>query len=232
VRGGAQRRLQPYYIRIRAKGYASRTHGPYHNKGNTYHEFVVELMRETGLRGVVTDPGGTPIPGVQVSARSTMGIDGLGYPCADAQPATTDKDGRFEIRGLPQGFTHLSCSAPSLHQETSILQLYDVPADDVKIVMKGTGIVRGKVVGPDGKRPSGDVLVSIEPPGGSRVGQWGGAARCKEDGTFEFKGVPPGQYVLSTDPMHAREGGDPNAKEVTVTAGQTVEVELTHHRSR
>ncbi|NQT82545.1 carboxypeptidase regulatory-like domain-containing protein [bacterium] len=217
-----------YAIRIRAEGYASRSQGTYRNKGKTYHEFVVELLRQASIKGVVTDTDGKPIPGVAVSAQNTLGINGLGYSCSDAKPATTDEQGRFEAASLPQGFTQVRCRVPSLYQTTPIFELFNVPSDDIKIVMTGTGIVRGKVVGPDGKPPAREVHVSIGPSGGNRVGTWGGSMRCKEDGSFEFKGVPPGDYLLSSNPGLMIQGTDPNAKPVTVKAGQAIEVEMTH----
>jgi hypothetical protein len=224
-----------YEIRIRANGYASRKHGSYDNKDNTYHEFIAELMREASIKGIVTDADDKPIPGVVVTARGTLAIDGLGYPCVDAEPATTDKEGRFEISGLPEGFTLLTCRKPSLHQATSMFELYEVHGrsddrqDDIKIVMTGTGTVRVKVTGSDGKRPSEEVHVSIQPPGGPRRGQWGGSGTCKEDGTCKFKEVPPGEYLVSTNPMFMIEGKDPDAKSVTVKVGDVVDVTVTEY---
>jgi hypothetical protein len=219
-------------IHVRAAGYAARQLGSYHNQGDTYHEFAVELMRAASLKGVVTDPNGKPIPGVKVTPRCILAIDGRGYACVDARPATTDEQGRFEIGSLAKGFAQLRCRGESLHQATAIFELYDVPSNDIAIVMTGTGIVRGRVIGPDGEPAAGEVHVSIQPPGRSRVGQWGGGTRCKEGGTFEFKGVPPGQYVVSAEPGLMIEGNDPNAVTVTVTAGGTVEVEIATQRAR
>ena len=224
-----------YEIRIRANGYASRKQGSYNNKRNTYHKLVAQLMREASIRGMVTYPDDKPIPGVVVTARSTLGIDGLGYPYVDVEPATTDEEGRFEISGLPEGFTLLTCRKPSLHQATSMFELYEVSGrprdrhDDIRIVMTSTGTVRVKVTGSDGKRPSEEVHVTIQPPGGPRRGQWGGSAKCKADGTCKFKEVPPGEYLVSTNPMLMIKGEDPDAKLVTVNVGDVVEVAITEH---
>ena len=216
-----------YDILIRADGYASRKQGSFHNKGNTYHEFVVELIHEAGIKGIVTDPDGKPIKGVKVSARNTIGIDGLGYVCADAKSATTGEEGRFEIRSLPKGFTRIDCDAPTLHQETSISEMFDIPSDDdIKIIMTGTGIVCGKVVGRDGKPPTREFIAELEPIEGIRVGSWGGSMKCKKDGSFDFKGVPPGNYVIITKPNPMSEGEASAPKSVSVKVGETVEVEI------
>jgi len=59
---------------------------------------------------------------------------------------------------------------------------------------------------------------------------WGGSADTKPDGSFQFDNVPPGEYIVSamaTNPGPALQGKDPNAKTITVKAGQTTEVEVT-----
>ncbi len=185
-------------------------------------------MHEASIKGIVTDPDGNPITGVKVSAMNTIGIDGLGYDCTDAKPSTTDKEGRFEIRSLPKGFTLIRCRASSLHQETSISELYDIPSDDIRIIMTGTGIVRGKVVGRDGKPPTREFIVELEPREGVKVGSWGGSMQCEKDGSFDFKGVPPGKYILIAKPNPMRESEASAPKLVTVKVGKTVEVEIIH----
>ena len=215
-----------YAIVVRAAGYAARVAERYENKAATYHEFTAMLAPEAAVKGTVADAEGKPITDVQVSPASTLAMDGLGYACSDVKAAMTDKEGRFEIRSLPEGFTQLRCRAPSLHQETFVFELYGVPSEGIKIVMTGTGVVRGKVIGRDGKPAPGATHVSIGHPGGDRVGQWGGSMQCKGDGTFEFQGVPPGEYLVGTNPLLSIKGEDPNAKRITVKAGQTVEVEI------
>ncbi len=223
-----------YEIRIRAAGYASRGQGTYNNAGNTYHEFVVELMRTASISGKVVDTSRKPIAQAIVTAKGTCGIDGRSYPCIDAKPATTDRDGAFKIEALPKGFAQLRVRAPSLYQVTSSTVLYQVPPgfwdppDGIEIRMTPTGVVRGKVVGAAGQAKSGKVHVHIHPPGPSRVGQWGGSMQCNDDGSFEFKNVPPGSYLVGTNPVVARGGKDPDAKQVIVKPGKIVAVQVTH----
>ena len=94
--------------------------------------------------------------------------------------------------------------------------------------MQGTGVIRGKVTGADAdpKRPAHVHLVA---EGGAKRGTWGGSMRCKPDGTFEFRNVPPGDYVVSTRPLPDGAPDEPDVATVfvTVTAGKTVEVTLT-----
>ena len=50
--------------------------------------------------------------------------------------------------------------------------------------------------------------------------------QCKEDGSFEFKGVPLGEYIVIAKPNPMKEGEASSPKPVTITAGKTVEVEI------
>jgi len=214
-----------FLIEVRADGYATRGVGGYDNQGTTYHEILTELVREATAAGVVRDTAGKPIPGAEVTARSVLGIDARGYYPADASSAPTDAQGRFTVRGLPTGYATLRCRKGTLNQRAPIFKIYRVPAKDVAIVMQGTGVIRGKVTGVDAdpKRPAN---VHLAAAGGAKRGTWGGSMPCQPDGSFEFKGVPPGDYVLSTRPSFPGEPADPNAVTVTITAGKTVEVRL------
>ena len=87
-------------------------------------------------------------------------------------------------------------------------------------------MVQVTVIDEDGNPPSGEINVTIAPPGRSRAGQWSGSARLKDDGTFEFKGVPPGDYVVSTKGHVMIEGEDPDAKLITTEVGETVELTI------
>lgn len=205
--------------------YAARQAGTYRNEGGTDYEAVVFLSPKAAITGTVKDADGKPIRGVKVTVSEVLGIDGLGYPLASEVSDSTDEDGLFELSGLPKGFVTIRCSAESMYQKASF-ELYDVPSDGITIVMTGTGTVRGKVIFKSGP-PKGEIHVNIDPAGGSRVGSWGGSARCNPDGSFEFKGVPPGDYELSTTPSFLRKD-DSGVEKITVKAGETVEVKLNH----
>ena len=165
-------------------------------------------------------------------AWGVWGIDGLGYECSREAMATTDEGGRFELTSLPRGFASLRCSAPSLHQKSISSELFTVGAkpwedpEDATIVVEGTGTVRGKVIGDDGKPPQRSFIAEIQPRDGLKVGTWGGSMHCREGGVFEFKGVPPGEYAVIAKPNPMREGEASEPKPVTVTVGGTVTLEI------
>ncbi len=212
-------------LAVEGANYVSRQAGTCRNEGGTEMEAVVFLSPKAAITGTVVDVDGKPIRGVKISASQVLGIDGLGYSLQSEVSDTTDEDGLFELTGLPKGCVNLRCSAESMYQKASF-ELYDVPSDAITITMTHTGTVRGKVS--FGSRPPKEgVHVHICPVGGQRRGTWGGGAKCEPGGSFEFKGVPPGEYWVSTNPaiLHGDETG---AEKVTVKAGETAEVKLNH----
>jgi hypothetical protein len=222
-----------YEIRVQAPCYASRRLlDRYDNRNPEYYEATVRLAPESSIAGRVVDLAGNPIGGVKVRADNAIGPDGRGYRPAGQMEAVTDSDGAFLIRQLPRGRVSLHCRSEGLHQESSIFEQYDVPSADLKIVMTGTGIIRGRVVDAKGNPPADQVHVHARPPG-DLVGKWGGSMRCQPDGTFEFKNVPPGEYLLSTKLMSAPTDPIPaDAQTVTVIAGKTSQVEIKHTQRR
>ena len=219
-----------YDIQVEAEGYAGRSVGSLDNSGgHAYLDFDALISRTASLGGIVVDEKGMPLSGVEVSARGLIGIDGFGYNCVKSS-ALTDANGKFELAAVPEGSTGLGCRAPTLHQQTSIFERYAISNKtwekhpEIRIVMTGTGIIRGKVVDKDGNPPTRSYIVNIEAKGGSKVGSWGGGTQCKEGGAFEFSGVPPGEYVLTSQPNPGREDEASEPKPVVVTAGAVIDV--------
>ena len=66
----------------------------------------------------------------------------------------------------------IRCGTRSLHLKNSIFERYDIPSDDIKLVLTGTGTITGKVVDKDGKRPAGGIVLELEPEGGNKPGTW------------------------------------------------------------
>jgi 5-hydroxyisourate hydrolase-like protein (transthyretin family) len=219
--------LGHYQVSVVSEGYVSRKQGYYNNERPEYYRFDVRLARPSCVRGVVTYPDGSPIEGVKVSASNILGSDGFGYQCVGDKSGITDAQGRFEICSLPYGLMSVRCRRESLHLKNSIFEQYQIPSDEIELTMTGTGIIRGRVIDKDGKAPSGKVHVSVRPPG-EQIGKWGGSRECEADGSFEFIGVPPGDYFVGTDVKLMTEGDSTNAELVSVEAGKTCDMEIVH----
>lgn len=213
-----------YRVSISAENYAPRLLGYVQVGKNALKRYTAYLVPPAKVRGTVLDTDGKPVGGVHVRASSIMAADGRGYPLPAQADATTDDKGAFELAGLPQGFLQLHGYHKSYFM-LDILKPYTAPADGIILRATATGAVKGRVLKPDGK-PAADAHVSVNPPG-ERLGKWGGSTQVNPDGTFSFDAVPPGKYLVSTDPGLSATGNDPAAKEIEVKAGQTVEVEVT-----
>jgi hypothetical protein len=216
-----------YEVVITADGYVSRQAGRYANRGTTYHELVAELAPPASIEGLVTDLEGRPIAGAEAYAREIRGIDGHEYPTPDAEPTVTDAEGRFEIHSLPIGFAQIRCRVPSMHLARSTREICEVPGKPIELTMEGTGTLLGKVVDENGNVPAGEVSVEVRPVG-DVIGKWGGSIRCEADGSFEITGVPPDEYLVSSNPGLLIMGLDPDAVRVSIEAGTIVELEIVH----
>jgi len=217
-----------YKVTIKAKGFVAQKLSQYNNKRPEYHKFEVGLARPSFLKGIITDLAGNPIEGVKVSARNIIGTDGFGYPCLDDKSATSDKQGRFEIRNLPMGSANTHCDAESLHMTNSIFEVYTMGSDSIKLTMTGTATIHGKVVDRNGKRPSGQIVLEIKPVGENQLGKWGYSGYLSEDGILNISSIPPGRYTISTRPNPSNADYEPNTKEITVEAGKVYKIEITH----
>src|SRR5690606_30613412 len=83
-------------------------------------QLVIRLQAPgSGLRGVVSDPAGRPVPGAVVEAgsrrvRAVVLPDGATAIAPLAVRRITDAEGRFHFAGLPPGRTPLSVRSPGL----------------------------------------------------------------------------------------------------------------------
>jgi len=232
-----------YRVCVRKEGYAARLVAVFHNQtGHASLDLDALLSRAASLKGTATDEEGYPLNGVEVRTRAILGIDGLGYQCADEPRAVTDEQGRFELAPLPEGFVAIRGRSPGMHQIRiqPDEDLLDVPAKrwpgrkdrEVRIIMGGTGDVCGKVLGMDGLPPTRKFIVQLMPEGGHKIGSWGGTARCRKGGHFEFNGVPPGKYELTARPNPGRTRDASAPQKITVEAGKACQVEIRSAHAR
>ncbi|MGI6271758.1 MAG: carboxypeptidase regulatory-like domain-containing protein [Anaerohalosphaeraceae bacterium] len=227
----AQIPLANYTVSVRADGYAPRKIGSYGNTLPEYFTFETHLTRFAAIWGFVVDTDMRPVANAKVSAGNAITVDGLGYMMPEPYSAITDERGMFQIASLPVGSVTLRCRAGDMHLTNSIFELYPVPSEGVRLVMTKTSVVRGKVYTKEWQTPKGNVHVTIRPVG-EQIGKWGGSMRVQEDGSFEFKGVPPGDYLVGIGGMIETEEEKKKATLVSVRGDTVYEVELLQDEAR
>lgn len=223
-------------VSVNADGYAPRWLSQRTLDRAEHLKFTVELAKAANIRGIVTDTTGRPIKGVRVRTSTEMASDGLGYDDGrhyeppDEWSAVTDDGGRFELRGLPVGYAQLFATAEGYHFKDSFT-IYDVPATNVVLQLASAGSIHVAVTDRKGKPLSQyeghEIRVEVEPKGGSKVGSWGGSATVKDDGTFEFNNVPPGEYRITSRPNPSNSNRHYAPEQVvTVAPGERTNVKV------
>jgi hypothetical protein len=132
-----------------------------------------------------------PFQGIPVSLRGPAGVFA----------ATTDTNGRYEIRGVPPGSYDLQAQPPKPFRQSERpwqIELRDPRACfAADLGVRYDGRIRGSIVGGDG-RPAADMTVEI------RHANLAGSSglipsldvRTDDFGIFEFTDVSPGRYVV------------------------------------
>lgn len=217
-----------YHLWIEAPGYAPRSIDSADFQTPQFYPMHTYLTAPATIRGRVVDEAGKPIAGVKVRLGQAMGVDGRGYQLPESPTDESDDQGQFAIEGVPAGYADLRAYHDG-YRYPHPPELIDTPGNDVTVRMYQTGQVKVQVLDAAGnaaaKFEGKQVIVDMEPVGGSKVGSYGGGGNVKPDGTFTYKGVPPGDYVITARPNPSttdRVYAEPQT--VTVKAGETASV--------
>lgn len=211
-----------YRLNVSAPGHATRIADYIQILDSTSKRAVVKLAPVAAIKGKVIDTDGAPVAGASVKTWGSIGTDKSSYrEPEDAPAAITDAGGNFSL-SAPEGTTRLRATLDGYYHVDS-RGATTVPSDAVTIRMTRTGMIRGTVVDRQGN-PAPDAMVEIRGWPDS-IGRWGGSLSLMPQGVFEFKNVPPGDYVISTgsNPVLAK---DPDAMKIQVKVGETTELTL------
>lgn len=151
-------------------------------KAGSTTERTVTLSEGETISGVVVDQHGKPVPDVGVSAEPEH-EEGTPWSSEDTGRATTDADGRFEIRGLKRVEHEVTVDGRNFGT-TAQLKI-TAPAKDIRIAGTWLGILRLRLVVPEGAKLPEDIDYWRHDPDG---GGSGSGKRLDDEGRVEFLG--------------------------------------------
>jgi hypothetical protein len=193
------------------------------------------------LKGTIKDASGKPVQGATIltsnSATGPFAAVGISQD-AGSEDGTTLADGTYDIKGLDathpiyveaagNGFASASPAMVTLTAGGAATQ-------DIPVVTRAVGNIAGKVVTPEGNfggiyvpvtLSSLDLSLTTSTLALPALSGTGRVPEADETATFEFNGIPAGDYTL-TLPASAAQGTAASVK-VTVAAGQTATPTLT-----
>ena len=176
---------------------------------------VALVLDVTGtIAGVVVDEKGTPVPEVSVNAYPDMlaGAKAENAALAGFSSATTDGDGRFVIRGLPDDQYRLWATR-AFGADGGAWSRNSTPArvgdQDARLELPSPGGLRGKIVLDGGPPKHATVQVGF------------GAPTPTVNGEFLIHDLAPGTYDLT---LHSLEFSERMLRDVEIKPGATTDV--------
>ena len=182
----------------------------------------IALVRHSAITGRVVDENGDPVEGARVHAQQLRYIDGR-YRLVDtfgARQRVTDDRGRFRVFGLQAGtyfvsavvgqidypaaaMVNLPGYAPTFYpgrtrapdaERIKVPAGQDVAISDFALVPVRTARISGTARNSRGEPVTGGLVIRPTVRSGGVGEEFG--ARIERDGTFEFRNVAPGEYVI------------------------------------
>jgi protocatechuate 3,4-dioxygenase beta subunit len=186
-----------YAVSVSRDGYARKIVASLEVKGPDETKWPpIVLSAGMAVAGAVRNPQGQPVIGAQIFA--------IGENAGRPLDASSDGDGRFRIGGLAADRPiMLNVSADGY---ASVQRNVTPPVEDLAIVLKSTGTVRGRVLDAATQNPVTDFTIGRTAGGGFGGGfqiqirngaiSNGDRSFQSSDGTFELTDVPPGKWTI------------------------------------
>ncbi len=153
----------------------------------------VVLSPGVAIAGFVRNGKGEPVVGAQVSS--------FAVNAGPRGSSTTDPEGRFRLDGF--GSDRAVMLSVRAEGYAALQRQVTPPSEDLSVVLKTTGTIRGRVEDAATHRPLTDFSASYESPRGGgfggvqiRMGGESEKAFQSADGTFELTDVPAGKWKV------------------------------------
>jgi len=187
----------PVHLAVRASGYL--TAQARSVRPPTAQPVTIRLEPDAVLRGRVVDEAGNPVAGARINLRWQAFLPEepdrpVGQPILRETRSGTD--GRFELRGIPEGTSNVSASASGFVALEPLRVELPRPAEtgELRLVLERGAALQGRVTTAAG-----------EPVPAVRVGAGGATASTNDDGLYWLEGVEVGrQEVLFLHPAYGR----------------------------
>jgi hypothetical protein len=199
--------------------------------GQRVKDIVVRLVPDGAIAGHITNEAGKPFPGVSVAAMRPTYMHGRRQLIETSRAvAITNQAGEYRIADLPPGKYYIRAKPPaSLKTKPGSDRAYvpvyypatnelarsvgltlrvgeDLAGIDMNLAPARTVRIRGRVINARTSLPSTEAEVTLLSDQGETVFSPGQNFSTGGQASFEFRGVPPGSYVLvAQQPSSPRE---------------------------
>jgi hypothetical protein len=148
------------------------------------------------IAGKVVGPAGEPVSDALVEARKELVANTVpGDPgVLPVLMVRTDEQGRFVVDGIDPGTYDLTASSDG---EAARARNVASGAQNVELVVKRAGSLRGAVEDESGKPVASFVVVVTEPRGQLRREPMSATSFVDPEGRYEVTGLVPGEYAVS-----------------------------------
>lgn len=209
-----------YRLECTPDGYGSRVLEEFRVNAGEVEILDLELVPLPNLTGTVRDPNGEPIAEAEVRASVVLDEDhdhdhdhgsDAGALVYTRREAETDAEGRFVLRGLPEGTVEVDVEAEGFLEHEEEFLFGEGGVRDLEVALDFGGTLSGRVVFADGKPAPGARVTVKRPDGATGMSSFradnSSSSDTDADGRFFFSALGSGPFeVLSSTPRPGEEG--------------------------
>jgi PDZ domain-containing protein/carboxypeptidase family protein len=162
-------------------------------------ELELAIAPGTVLVGRVIREDGEGVAGAHVSGRASTYFS----PSSAVREATTDREGRFRLVGLPVGPVRIEAEADDRFAEADAVVRAELPYRELALQLSAGMMIRGRISGRDGRAIEGATVGLETLRGGFSRAPIERRTRSGADGRYLLGGLVPGHYaVFASAPGH------------------------------